>query len=83
MEAQKPSVDPKGFSLFALQDIQPNRLITLYLGEQYNAVEGRTGQKYATLTLCFLMYCTMTIKVGIQIKGGRRMLLQGLIQRND
>ena len=39
LEVRKPSLDPKGYGLFALQDIKAQHRISLYLGEQYEDVD--------------------------------------------
>ena len=36
LEIKRGGVDPKGYGVFALQDIEKEMLITLYLGEVYN-----------------------------------------------
>ena len=39
LEVKKPSSDPYGYGLFALQDIRPWKFVSLYLGNQYNSIE--------------------------------------------
>ena len=54
MGVKKPSADQYGFGLFAMQDIEPNKIITLYLGEQYHSVEekdkSKVGDTYTLLS---------------------------------
>ena len=38
LEVRKPSLDPNGYGLFAMQDIQAQKRISLYLGIQYDDV---------------------------------------------
>ena len=42
-ESEKPSVDAKGFGLFAMQDIAEHRLITLYLGDIFTTDKGKNN----------------------------------------
>ena len=36
LEIKRGGVDPEGYGVFALQDIEKDKNIMLYLGEQYN-----------------------------------------------
>ena len=54
LEVKKPSADQYNFGLFVMQDIEPNKIIMLYLGEQYNSVEEKdrsnVGDTYTLLS---------------------------------
>ena len=53
LEIKRGGVDPKGYGVFALQDIDKNMIITLYLGEVYNGTkEYHKCSKGNEYTLC-------------------------------
>ena len=43
LKGEKPSVDAKGFNLFAMQDISEHKLITLYLGDISTTEKGKNN----------------------------------------
>ena len=49
LEVRKPSLDPNGYGLFAMQDIQAQKRISLYLGIHYDDVNSmKKGTKDKT-----------------------------------
>ena len=53
LEVKKGGVDPEGYGVFALQDIEQNMIITLYLGDVYNGTsEYHKSSKGDEYTLC-------------------------------
>ena len=61
LEVKKPSADTNGFGLFPMQDIEPNKIITLYLGKQYHSVEETDKSKVGdTYTLLSHVTCCST-----------------------
>ena len=52
LEVKKPSSDPYGYGLFALQDIRPWKFVSLYLGNEYHSIEDhKHAQKDNVYTL--------------------------------
>ena len=53
LEIKKGGVDPKGYGVFAMQDIDKDRIISLYLGKEYNQTkEYHKCSKGDEYTLC-------------------------------
>ena len=46
LEVKKSSSDPEGYGLFALQDIEPMKRVTLYLGEQYDNEDSKNSATF-------------------------------------
>ena len=71
LEVEKPSSDPLGYGLFALQDIRPWKFVSLYLGNEYHSIEDhKHAQKDNVYTLMSNVAhngkkCIKNIKKGI------------------
>ena len=81
MEVKKPSADPNGFGLFAMQDIEPNKIITLYLGEQYHSVEEKDKSKVGD-TYTLLAHVTFDDRNGWNKNRKRKMFVAPHLKDN-